>query len=178
MFSTGLIYGRTGLKYVTAFKRKEGKMKNREKRKRKKSGEVDDGAEATRTAPSMRHKLEQEIASAKSKLYKLREQRSDVYRLSTKISNSEIVLVCDEYKFAYGDDYTYCDEHSYNDCGCDLQELAFIGYKFVPGYKEYPFFTQSDHERAGLDRFEFFLLHVGKALNFEKFRKEIKEDDE
>ncbi len=148
-------------------------------KRNRRHGEIDDTFTVLRQEHrklSLRETLEGQILQAKNGLYELQEKRRELFRLNVTVTNTEIVMICDDYKFAYGNDYTYCSEHYYQDCDCRLQQMAFIGYKFPPGYKEYPFYIQSDDEIGTLNRFEFFLLQMGKALNFEKFRNEIKGD--
>lgn len=126
-----------------------------------------------------RDRLEKQINTASHELYKLKEERYHCHRLNVEVNTKNIVLECEDYKFAYGDDYTYCPDHSYDDCGCEKQHMAFIGYKAQNGLAHgyYPVLTNSCKEYKGMDRYKMFLIFIAKTLNFIAFREDIKADD-
>lgn len=124
---------------------------------------------------AMRDDLENRINIARHELYKLKEERYKLARKHVSVGANNIVLACENYKFAYGDDYKYCNEHRNSDCGCPNQYVSFIGYKAQNGlgYGYYPFFYNSGSEYEGIDRYTMFLTLVARALNFENFRTSI-----
>ena len=122
-----------------------------------------------------RNELEGQINDASHELYKLKERRYDLSLLQARVTPQNIILECEDHKFAYGDDFTYCEEHRYENCGCKKQYVAFIAYKSQNGLGcgYYPHFTDSCKEYKGMHRFTMFLVLVGRALNFLTFRKDI-----
>lgn len=127
-----------------------------------------------------RNELEDQINNTHHELSMLKQRRHELSLLEARVTPTNIVLECEDYKFAYGDDFTYCEDHDYENCGCEKQHVAFIGYKSQNGlcFGYYPYFVDSCKEYKGMDRFTMFLVLVGRALNFITFREDISNSDE
>ena len=104
-----------------------------------------------------RQQLEDAVRDKKLELYKLRETRYDNLRVSSEVSNEETVLICEEYKFAFGEGYKYCKEHGHADCDCVGSKAAFIAYKWQEGYGAYPFYVNTEIDAKYGNHYKWFL---------------------